>query len=157
MSRMWWIIILVAGGVGLAVVIGWLGQRNETSGPSKTEAVSSLCGSLQSLEGSLKSLTSLSSSSSKAEWQADLTAVDNAWSQVKSDAQAVQNAPTGDLDSAWNNFEGAVKGIPDSSSVSDAVSSVTQSADQLVTAAQTTASDVNCSGGSTTTTTTTTG
>ena len=37
MSRMWWIIILVAAGVGLAVLIGVLGTRNE---PSKTEAAS---------------------------------------------------------------------------------------------------------------------
>ena len=29
MSRMWWIIILVAAGVGLAVAIGLLGTRNE--------------------------------------------------------------------------------------------------------------------------------
>ena len=50
MSRMWWIIILVAAGVGLAVAIGVLGTRNEPSGPSKSEAVSNLCSSLRSLE-----------------------------------------------------------------------------------------------------------
>ena len=155
MRRMWWIIILVAAGVGLAVAIGILGTRNEPS-TSKTEAVNSLCGSLQSLETSLKDLTGLSSSSSKAEYQADVTAVQTDWNQVKTDAQAVQNAPTGDLDSAWDSFSSAVKGVPNDSSVSDAVSSITQSADQLVSAAQSTAAQVNCGSSSTTTTTTTT-
>ena len=40
-----------------------------------------------------------------------------AWDQVKTDAQDVQDAPTGDLDSAWDDFESAVKDIPDDSSV----------------------------------------
>ena len=153
MSRLWWIIVLVAAGVGLAITIGFLGTRNEPSGPSKTEAVSSLCSSLRTLEDSLKALTGLSSSSSKSDYQQDSTAVQNDWNQVQSDAQAVQNAPTGDLDSAWDSFNSAVKAVPDSSSVQDAVSSVTQSADQLVSAAQSTASQVNCSSSATTTTT----
>ena len=156
MSRMCWIIILVAAGVGLAVVIGILGTRNEPSGPSKTEAASSLCGSLKSLEGSVKNLAGLSGSSSKAEYQADVTAVQNDWNQVQSDFQAVQNAPSGDLDSAWNSFSSAIKSVPNDSSVQDAVSSITQSADQLLSAAETTASQINCSSSSTTTTTTTT-
>ena len=152
MSRMWWIILFVAAGVGLAVVIGVLGTRNEPS-TSKAQEVSSLCASLKTLESSLQALTGLSSSSSMTEFQADVTVVDNAWDQVKTDAQAVQDAPTGDLDSAWDGFTAAVKDIPDSSSVSDAVSSVTQSADQLVSAAESTAQQVNCTSSSTTTTT----
>jgi hypothetical protein len=155
MSRMWWIILLVAAGVGLAVVIGVLGTRNEPS-TSKAEEVSSLCASLKTLESSLQTLTGLSSSSSMTQFQADVTAVDTAWDQVKSDAQAVQDAPTGDLDSAWDSFTAAVKDVPNDASVSDAVSDITQSADQLVSAAESTAQQVNCSSPSTTSTTTTT-
>ena len=153
MSRMWWIIILVSAGIGLAVVIGVLGTRNE---PSKTETLNTFCDSLTTLEGSVKSLTSLPSSASKAQYQADVTAVQDDWNQVKTDAQAVQNAPTGDLDSAWDSFTAAVKDVPDASSVSDAVDSITQSADQLVSAAESTAQQVNCSSSSTTSTATTT-
>lgn len=152
MSRMWWIIILVAAGVGLAVVIGILGTRNEPS-TSKTEAVSSLCSSLNSLETSIKGLTSLSSSASKTVYENDITAVQDDWNQVKSDAQAVQNAPTGDLDSAWDSFSSAVKNVPNDASVQDAVKDVTQSAEQLASAAQSTAAQVNCSSPSTPTTT----
>ncbi|MGZ6661851.1 MAG: hypothetical protein ACXVHL_31395 [Solirubrobacteraceae bacterium] len=81
---------------------------------------------------------------SKSDIQSDITAVQNDWDQVKSDAQAVQNAPTGDLDSAWNNFSSTVKNVPNDASVSDAVNSITQSAQALGSAAQTTASQVNC-------------
>ena len=74
-----------------------------------------------------------------------MTTVENDWSQVQSDYQALQEAEPGDLDSAWNNFESAVKAVPDSDSASDAVSSVTQSADALDSAAQSTASSLSCS------------
>lgn len=142
MSRTRWIIILVAAGIGLAVLIGVLGTRNE---PSKTEAVSSLCSSLTTLESSVNSLTSLSSSSSKDEYQADLTTVQNDWNQVKSDAQAVQNAPTGDLDSAWDSFSSAVKNVPNDASVQDAVNDITEAGKNLVSTAQSTASQIDCS------------
>jgi hypothetical protein len=143
MTRTWWIIVLVAVGVGLAILIGVLGTRNE---PSKTEATSSLCSSLTALESSLKTLTGLDpSTASKSQYQSDVTAVENDWSTVKSDAQAVENAPTGDLDSAWDDFSSAVKNVPNDASVSDALNDVTQSADQLVSTAQSTASEVNCS------------
>jgi len=144
MSRTWWIVlILVAAGVGLAILVGVLGTRNE---PSKSEAASSLCSSLGDLESSVKTLTSIdTSTATKSEFQSDVTGVQDAWNEVKSDAQDVKNAPMGSLDTAWDNFESAVKNVPSSSSVSDAVSSVTSSAQALASAAQSTASSVNCS------------
>lgn len=142
--RLWWIVGLVAAGVGLAILVGVLGTRNEDS-TSKTQAVNNLCSSLQALDTSVKNLTGLSSSSSKSEYQADVTAVQNDWNQVKTDLQDVQNAPSGDLDSAWDDFSSAVKNVPNDASVSDAVNDVTQSAQALASAAQTTASQVNCS------------
>ena len=63
---------------------------------------------------------------------------------MKSDAQSVQDAPTGQLDSAWSDFESAVKAVPSDASVSDALDSITQSAQQLVSAAKSTASEVEC-------------
>jgi transketolase N-terminal domain/subunit len=71
--------------------------------------------------------------------------VQNDWNQVKSDAQTVQNAPMGDLDSAWSSFESTVKNVPNDDSVSAALDAVTQSADQLASTAQSTASSINCS------------
>ena len=142
MSRTRWILLLVVSGVVLVILIGVLSTRNE---PSKTEATSSLCTSLTSLESSVKSLTSLDpSTASKSEYQSDVSAVESDWNQVKSDAHDVQNAPTGDLDSAWDSFESAVKNVPNDASVSDALNDVSQSAEQLASTAQSTASSVNC-------------
>jgi hypothetical protein len=141
MSRMW-IVILVAGGIGLAVVVGVLGTRNEST---KSEEAASLCTSLQSLETSLTNLTSLPGSASKSDYQNNVTAVQDDWSQVKTDAQAVKSAPMGDLDSAWDSFTSALKNVPSDASVQDAVNDVTQSADQLVSTAKSTASAVSCS------------
>jgi hypothetical protein len=157
MTRMRWIIVLVAAGVGLAVLIGVLGTRNEPS-TSKTEATSALCSSLKTLDSSIRTLTSIdTSTATKADYQADVTAVENAWNQVTADAQAVQDAPTGQLDSAWSSFESSVKNVPDSSSVSDAVSSISSSAQALSAAVGSTEAQLsNCTPSSSATTSTTT-
>lgn len=143
MSRTRWIIVLVAAGVLLAILLGVIGTRNE---PSKAEAASGLCSSLKSLDSSVKSLTSLDpATATKSDYDSDVSAVQNDWNQVKSDAQAVQNAPMGDLDNAWSSFESTVKNVPNDDSVSAALDAVTQSADQLASTAQSTASSINCS------------
>ena len=143
MTRTRWIVVLVAVGVGLAILIGVLGTRNQ---PSKTEAVSSLCGSLKTLGSDVKVLTGLDpSTASMTDFDDDVASIQTDWNQVQSDAKAVQNAPTGDLDSAWNSFATAVGSVSSSASVSDALNTVSQSAQQLVSAAQSTASQLSCS------------
>jgi uncharacterized protein YoxC len=147
MSRTWWIIVAVAAAVavGIAVLVGVLGTRNSDT-PTKTESVSSLCSSLKGLQTSVKTLTNIdTSTATKSELQNDVNGVEESWNQVKSDAQAVQDAPTGSLDSAWDDFTSAVKDIPNADSVSDAASSVTEAAQQLGSAAQSTASTIDCS------------
>lgn len=143
MSRTWWIVVvLVAVGVGLAVLVGVLGTRNE---PSTSEAVSSLCGSLTSLETSIQNLASIDPSTvTQSELQSDLDAIQSNWNQVKSDAQDVQGASTGQLADAWNGFKSAVADVPNAASISDAVNSVSQAAQQLVSTAQSTVSSLNC-------------
>ena len=143
MSRMWWIVILVGVGVAAAIAIGVLGTRNE---PSKSDTMSTLCGSLKNLEASVKTLTALDpSTATKTEYQTDVQAVQDDWSTVKTDAQNVQNAPMGSVDSAWDSFESAVKNVPNDASVSDALNSITASAQALVSAAESTAASLNCS------------
>jgi hypothetical protein len=163
MSRMTWIIVLVACGIGLAVLVGMLGTRNEPSSSSdKAEATSTLCTSVKALDISVKTLTGIdTSTATKSEYESDVTAVQNAWTQVTTDAQAVQNAPTGELDSAWSSFSSAVKNVPSSSSVSDAVSAISSSAQGLATAAESTESQLSgcvpSSSSGTTSTTSTSG
>ena len=38
MRRMWWIILLVAAGIGLAILVGVLGERGSSNSETKTEA-----------------------------------------------------------------------------------------------------------------------
>ena len=141
MSRTWWLIGLAAAGVAAIVQIGLHSTRDEES---KTEALSSLCSSLETLQGSVGNLTGLPSSATKTDYQNAVIAVQDDWDQVKSDAQAVSDAPTGELDSDWDDFTSAVKNVPDDASVQDAVNDITQSADQLVSTAKSTASEIDC-------------
>jgi hypothetical protein len=148
MSRRGWIIVLIAAGIGLAILIGVLGTRNEPS-QTKAEATAGLCTSLQGLDSSLKTLTSLDPGTATAdELNTDVSAVQSSWNTVKSSAQDVQNASMGSLDSAWDSFSSAVKDIPNASSVSDAVTSVQQAGQQLESTAKSTASSINCTSSS---------
>ena len=82
MTRKTWIIVLVAGGIGLAILIGVLGTRNEPS-TTKAQATTTLCGSLTGLQSSLNTLTSLDpSTATKDELNSDVTAVQNSWTQA---------------------------------------------------------------------------
>jgi hypothetical protein len=145
MDRKRWIMLIAGiGVVAAAVVIGLVVSGNDS--PSKAEAASTLCGSLKTLEGSVKNLTGLDkSTATKSDYESAVSAVQNDWKQVKSDAQDVQDASTGDLDSAWNDFTSAVKNVPNDASASDALNDVTQSAQALDSAAQSTAQQMSCS------------
>ncbi len=142
MARFWWFVILGAVGVGFIILVGVLSNQNDET---KSEATSTLCGSLKTLETSIETLVNIdTSTATKSEFQSDVDAVQTAWDQVKTDAQDVQDASTGDLDSAWDDFESAVKDVPNDASVQDAVNDVTQSADELESTAKSTASSINC-------------
>ena len=148
MSKMTWIIVLVAVGIALAVVVGVLGTRNEpstsSSSSSKTEAVTQLCTSVQHLSTTLQGLANIDPSTiTSTEIQTDITSVENAWNQVQTSAAAVPDAPTGDLTTAWNGLVSAVTAVPSASSISDAVSSVKTAAEGVVTAAKSTQSQLS--------------
>ena len=49
------------------------------------------------------------------------------------------------LDSAWDSFESAVKGVPSDAAASDAIASVQQSGQALVSTTKSTLSGVGCS------------
>lgn len=142
MNRNWWFVVIGVVGVAFIVAVGVLSSQNDET---KSEATSTLCGSLGSLESSIQTLLNIdTSTATKSGFQSDVDAVQAAWEQVKTDAQNVQNASTGDLTSAWNSFEAAVKDVPDDASVQDAVNDVKEAADDLESEAESTASSVDC-------------
>jgi hypothetical protein len=143
MSRGGKIALFVVVGIGLAVLVGVLGTRNE---PDKAEAASTLCSSLKTFTTSVTDLTNLDpSTASKSDVQNDVNTIQSNWNSVQSDAQDVQNASTGDLDSAWSSFSSAVKSVSSSASAQDYLNTVDQSAQQLASAAKSTASQLSCS------------
>jgi hypothetical protein len=143
MSRRMWIIVLVAVGVGGAIVIGLLGNRG---GESQAQAQENFCSSLSTLEASVNSLTSLSpTSASKSDYQSDVSAIENDWDQVKTDASDLANVTMSQLDSAWDSFKSAVDDVPDDASVSDALNDVSSSATTLASTVKSTLTGPDCS------------
>jgi len=143
MTRKTWIIVLLAVGVGLALVIGFLGDRG---GESQAEAQESFCSSLSGLESSIDGLTGLSpTSASQDDYQSAVSDVESAWDQVKTDAGDLKDVDTSTLDSAWDSFKSTVDDVPDDASVSDALNDVSQAAQSLLSTTKSTLSGPDCS------------
>jgi hypothetical protein len=143
MTRNTWIIVLVAAGVGLAVLIGLLGDRG---GESQAQAQESFCSSLGGLESSIESLTALSpTSASKDDYQSAVSSIESAWDQVKTDAGDLKDVSTSTLDSAWDSFTSAIDDVPDDASVSDALTDVSQEAQSLLSTTKSTLTGPDCS------------
>ena len=143
MSRKTWIIVLVAAGVGLAVLIGLLGNRG---GDSQATARDNFCSSLTTLEGSINNLTSLSpSTASKSDYQSAVDAIQSDWDQVKTDASDLGSLTMSQLDDSWNSFKSSVDDVSSDASVSDALNSVTASAQTLASSVKSTLSGPGCS------------
>src|SRR5262245_8423586 len=143
MNRRTWIIVLVAVGVGGAIVIGLLGNRG---GESQADAQQNFCSSLSSLESSVNSLTSLSpTSASKSDYQSDVDQIQSDWDQVKTDASDLASVTMSELDSAWDSFKSSVDDVPDDASVSDALNDVSSSAKTLASTVKSTLSGPDCS------------
>jgi hypothetical protein len=143
MSRTGWIAIVVVAVIAVAAAVVILNKNDQ---PSKAEAASTLCASVKKLGTSVSGLTQLDASSTTTDQvQSTINTLKTDWNQVKSDAQDVKNAPTGELESAWSSFVSTVKGVPSESSVQDAIDSVKQSGQKLVSAAKSTESQLSCS------------
>ena len=143
MTRKTWIIVLLACGVGLAILIGFLGDRG---GESQADAQQSFCSSLSGLESSIESLTALSpTSASTDDYQSAVSNVESAWDTVRTDAGDLKDVSTSSLDSAWDSFKSAVDDVPDDASVSDALSEVSQAAQSLLSTTKSTLTGPDCS------------
>ena len=116
MSRFWWFVILGAVGVGFIILVAVLSNQDDET---KSEAASTLCGSLDD-PGDVDP-----DPAQHRHVHGDEVGVPvrrrrrpDRLGPGQDRAQDVQDASTGDLDSAWDDFESAVKDIPDDASVS---------------------------------------
>ena len=96
------IIGLVAAGVALAVVIGLFAN-------SQPAAARDYCNDLDDLQASITSLTSLDPATATAdEFETDVNAVRNSWTDVKGSAQSLSDVNMDSLDDAWGDFSQTV-------------------------------------------------
>src|SRR5262245_33980581 len=143
MERRTLIIVLVAVGVGAAIVLGLLGNRG---GESQADAQQAFCSSLSTLGGSIDSLTALDpASASQSDYQSAVDEIESDWDQVKTDASDLASVTMSDLDGAWESFKSAVDAVPDDASVSDALSDVGSAASTFASTVKSTLSGPDCS------------
>jgi hypothetical protein len=137
------LIAVLAIGVATAVLIGLAGARGSSGNSVSSQAT--LCGSLSNLESSVSDLTSLDpSSASMSDYESAVATVQADWAEVTIAAHGSASSTMSTLDSAWDSFDAAVKGIPSDASVNDAISSVQQSGEALVSTTKSTLSGAGC-------------
>jgi hypothetical protein len=129
---------LVGVGVPIAVVIGLTGN-------SQSRAQKQYCDSLDNLQSSLTSLTTLDASSTQQEFESDAEAVRNDWTNVKEAAQGLSDANLQSLDDAWDEFSQTVGSLGNQASVADAEQAISQSTDALQSAIQSNLNSYDCS------------
>ena len=119
-------------------------------GNSQSRAETQYCNSLAGLEGAIAEVTSFNpSTGSSGELQADISDVQGAWGDVKSDASQLSDVNQQSLDNAWDQFESAVKDLNNGGSTAD----VQNAAKGLDSAVQSNADTYDCGLASSTTTT----
>ena len=134
-----WIIGLVAVGVVIAVGIGFASN-------SQSVAEKRYCNDLETLQGSLTNLTSLTpTSGTQGELEAATGAVQSAWGNVKISAGHLSNVNLDSLEDAWNDFAQSLQGVSASASVSDAQQAISQSGQALQSAVKSSADSYDCS------------
>ena len=130
---------LVAAGVALAVVIGLFAN-------SQPAAARDYCNDLDDLQASITSLTSLDPATATAdEFETDVNAVRNSWTDVKGSAQSLSDVNMESLDDAWSDFSQTVGSLGNNASVSDAEQAISQSAAGLQSAVQANLDSYDCS------------
>jgi hypothetical protein len=135
MSKKAWIILLVAVGVGLAIVLGVLAN-------SQSVAENKYCSALDGLESSAAVVAAADPSSSPDQLETDISAVQQAWGDAKSAASHLSSVNQSSLDSAWNGFQNAVK--------SNSSQSITAAAQTLESAAKSSLDSYDCTSSSST-------
>lgn len=134
-----WIIGLVAVGVVIAVGIGFASN-------SQSVAEKRYCNDLETLQGSLTNLTSLSpTSGTQGELEAATGAVQSAWGNVKISAGHLSDVNLDSLEDAWNDVAQSLQGVSASASVSDAEQAISQSGQALQSAVKSSADSYDCS------------
>ncbi len=139
MGKKGWIILLVALGVGAALVIGYLGN-------SQTRAEKQLCTSLDSLQSDVTNLAAIDPSTyTSGTLQTGITTIQDQWKTTVSDAKDVADFDKDNIEDAWSTFQKTVTSIPSGSSPEEIQSTVTSAATTFESSIESTIGDLDCS------------
>lgn len=128
--------------LGLALPLLLLGcdQRPQ----SAQEAEAELCANLVRLETSLIELSQINADSQVSELRTARENVANAYRDVQSSAEEVQEARTEELEAAYNEFDNTVDNISGRETIGEAANDVTASLANIQSARAQLDADVNC-------------
>jgi len=129
------ILVLAGAGLILAIVIGVLAT-------SQSRAEKGYCDDLSSFK---TSLAHVAGSTSASDLQANVSAVQSAWGDLKNSAAQLKDNNSSSLDSAWSNFTQAITSVPQSGSIDAAKQSVTSAAQNLQSAVAASVKSYDCS------------
>lgn len=88
--------------------------------PSPEEAEAQLCSDMADLDAAIQELESLDETATVGDVRAAEENVTSAWNSVRSSAQTLEEVNTEQLEAAYNDLDGAVQGLPDDITVSEA-------------------------------------
>jgi hypothetical protein len=128
------VIVLAGAGLVIAIVLGILAT-------SQSSAEQKYCDDLGTFKSSISTLVG---SGSVSELQTNASAVQSAWSELKSSAQDVKSKNSGSLDSAWGSFTQTIQNLPQSGSIDAAKQSIAQAAQGLQSAVSSAVDSYDC-------------
>ncbi|MBE9110014.1 hypothetical protein IQ273_11395 [Nodosilinea sp. LEGE 07298] len=128
----------------VALPVMLLAACGSQTSPSVADQRAQLCTDLARLNTSVATLTSMSPSSTVSDFRAARGEVKANFDQVKLTAQNVQAAKVADLETAYQDLDGAIQSIPETATLQQAMDSVSEQVTVLEGARSQMNADLSC-------------
>jgi outer membrane murein-binding lipoprotein Lpp len=112
--------------------------------PTPEEAEAQFCTDMAGLETALQELESTDETATVGEVRAAQDNVTEAWSNVRNSAQTLEDVNVDQLETAYNDLDSAVQGLPDDITVQEAKTSLQPQIDALKQSWQQVSTAANC-------------
>ncbi len=116
------------------VILASCTTQNQSPQATTQDKKAELCTNLARLNTSIATLRSLSPSSTVGDFKKAEDGVRTAYNNVKTSAQAVQEAKSSELDQAYTNLEKAMRSVPSNATLQQAAQSITPQVQAVQTA-----------------------
>jgi hypothetical protein len=121
-----------------------IGCGNQAPTQSVEDQKAQLCTDLARFNTSVTTLKSMSPSSTVSDFRAARDEVKTNFEQVKLTAQNVQEAKVAELETAYQDLDGAIQSIPETATLQEAMDSVAQQVTAVEAARTQMNADLNC-------------